>query len=54
MRKGKIIIDYQADDLGRCDFNINQQGEEKLDENNLISLFEHILRELMPEDYQFQ
>jgi hypothetical protein len=54
MRKGKVIIDYQSDELGRCTFNINQEGEEKLDDGDLISLFEHIIREKMPDDFQFQ
>jgi hypothetical protein len=54
MRKGKVIIDYESDELGRCSFNIVQDGQEKLDDNDLVSLFEHVIRELMPDDFQFQ
>lgn len=54
MRKGKIIIDFESDDLGRCIFNIKQECESELKENDLISLLEHVLRELMSDDFQFQ
>jgi hypothetical protein len=54
MRKGKIIIDYESDELGECKFKISQENSEELDNENLISLFEHILRELMPVDMQYQ
>jgi hypothetical protein len=51
MMKGKVIIDFEADGEGNCDWNISQEGGDKLDDENLISLFEHIIREIMPEDY---
>lgn len=51
MRKGKVIIDFESDDEGKCSFNINQDGTDTLDNENLISLFEHILRELMPDEF---
>ena len=51
MRKGKVIIDFESDDEGNCSFNINQDGTDKLDNENLISLFEHIIRELYPDEF---
>jgi hypothetical protein len=54
MRKGKLIIEYESDELGKCSFNINQQGKDKLDDNDLIALLEHIIREKMPENFGFQ
>ena len=54
MRKGRIILDYESDELGRCNFNITQESKEELDEANLISLFEYVIRELLPNDFQFQ
>jgi len=54
MRKGKVIIEYESDDSGKCNFKISQEGKEKLDDDNIIFLFEHVLRELMPNDLQFQ
>lgn len=54
MQKGKIIIDYESDDLGRCNFSISQEGKEELDDNNIISLLEYVIRELLPNDFQFQ
>ena len=54
MRKGRVIIDFESDEIGRCSFNINQECDDELQKEDLISLLEHILRELMPDDFQFQ
>lgn len=51
MLKGRIIIDFEADEEGECNYSIKQEGEDKLDNENLVSLFEHIIRELMPNEY---
>lgn len=48
MMKGKVIIDFESHDDGTCDFKINQEGEDKLDNETLIALFEHIIREIYP------
>lgn len=48
MMKGIVIIDFEADEKGDCNFNIKQEGEDTLDNNNLISLFEYVIRELIP------
>ena len=51
MKKGRVIIDYESDDLGKCNYNIKQDGKNDLDKENLISLFEHILSELMMDQF---
>lgn len=51
MIKGKVIIDFESDEKGECNYNIKQEGKDILDNENLISLFEHIIRELMPDAY---
>jgi len=48
MIKGRIIIDFESDEEGECSWNIQQEGKDKLDDEDMISLFEHIIRELMP------
>jgi hypothetical protein len=49
MMKGKIIINYESDEEGDCRWDIKQEGKDKLDNENMISLFEHIIREIMDE-----
>ena len=48
MLKGRVIIDFEADEEGECSWNIRQEGKDTLNDENLISLFEHIIRELIP------
>lgn len=48
MLKGRVIIDFEADEEGECNWDIQQEGKDTLNDENLISLFEHIIRELMP------
>lgn len=49
MLKGRVIIDFESDEAGECNFNIQQEGKDTLDNDNLATLFEHIIRELVPE-----
>ena len=51
MIKGRIIIDFESEEMGECSFNIQQEGKDTLDNENLISLFEHIIRDLMSDEY---
>ena len=51
MIEGRVIVDFESDEEGECNWKIQQEGKDKLDDENLISLFEHIIRELMPKDY---
>ncbi len=48
MIKGKIIIDFESDEEGECSWKIQQEGKDKLNDEDMISLFEHIIRETMP------
>lgn len=43
--KGKIIIDFESNRNGECIWDIKQEGESVLDDENIVSLFEHIIRE---------
>jgi hypothetical protein len=45
MIKGKVIIDFQADEEGEYSWNIFQEGEELSDED-LINLFEKVFRDI--------
>jgi hypothetical protein len=49
MMKGRVIIDFESEE-GKCNFDIKQEGKDTLDDENLISLFEHIIREMIPID----
>jgi hypothetical protein len=51
MKKGKIIIDYESNESGDCKFNILQDGVDHLDNDNLISLFEHIIGDLIQDQF---
>ena len=47
MIQGRVVIDFESDEEGECSYNIQQEGKDTLDDENLISLFEYIIRELM-------
>jgi len=51
MRKGRIVIDYESNESGDCKFNIHQDGVDNLDNDNLISLFEHIIGDLIQDQF---
>ena len=51
MKKGRIIIDFESDENGKCDYNILRQGEDKLDNEDLKSLLEHVLGELIAQEF---
>ena len=51
MRKGRVIIDFESDDAGKCSWNIQQESDEELDNDNLVSLFETILAELLADQF---
>ena len=52
MRKGRVIIDYESDDDGNCEWKIQQESKENLDNDNLISLFEHVLGDLISDQFE--
>jgi hypothetical protein len=51
MRKGRIIIDFESDDKGECSWNISREGKDKLNDENLKSLLETVLRDLMSNEF---
>jgi hypothetical protein len=48
MLKGKVIIDFEYDEVKKCSWNIQQEGKDELDKENLIYLLQHVAGELMP------
>ena len=53
MMKGKIIIDFESDESGECSWDITREGPDKLDNDNLKSLLEIILGELMTSEFEY-
>ncbi len=51
MRKGRLVIEFESNDLGDCKFKIHQEKGDHLDNDNLISLFEHILGDLIQDQF---
>jgi hypothetical protein len=51
LRKGRIIIDFESNDLGDCKWNITREGQDILDDENLKSLLENVLGDLISEEY---
>ena len=46
--KGKITIDFERDEIeGKCSFSLKQDDTSKLNKEDLINLFEYIIRDLM-------
>ena len=50
MRKGRVIIDFESNEAGDCKWNVTCEGQDKLDSEDLKSLFETVLSELMNEE----
>ena len=50
MRKGKVIIDFQEDN-GECTWDVSQEGETELENEDLVTLLEHVIRDLLPDDF---
>ena len=48
MLKGKVIISFEYDGVKECSWDIQQEGKDELDNENLIYLLQHIAGELMP------
>jgi len=51
LKKGRIIIDFESDELGKCNYNIIREGRDKLDDENLKTLLEHVLGELLADEF---
>ena len=48
MLKGTVIISFEYDEVKKCSWDIQQEGKDELDNENLIYLLQHIAGELMP------
>ena len=46
-----MVIEFESNDTGDCKFDIHQDGDEHLDNENLISLFEHILADIIQDQF---
>jgi len=45
--RGKVIIDFEYDENSNsCSWDINQEGIDKLDNENLLFLLQHVIGEL--------
>ncbi|UCD14188.1 MAG: hypothetical protein JSW60_01885 [Thermoplasmatales archaeon] len=51
MMKGRVIINFERDEVAeKCSYDLKQEGKDTLGNEDLISLFEHIIRELISEE----
>lgn len=48
--KGKVIIDFEYDENTRCSWDMKQEGIDKLDNENLVYLLQHIAGELASQE----
>jgi len=49
MIKGRVVIDFQADKIGECSWNLSQDGDSKLTNEELVTLFESVIIDLFPD-----
>jgi len=47
--KGKVVIDYEQTDDGKCSWNFKQEGNEELGNDDLVYLLENVIRDIMEE-----
>ena len=50
MIKGRVVIDFQADEAGECSWDLSQDGNNKLNNDELVTLFESVIMDLLPND----
>lgn len=47
MQQGKVIINFQYDEkTEKCTWDMKQEGKDKLGNDDLIQLFQHLIGEL--------
>jgi len=51
MKKGRVIIDFESEENGDCNWNIIREGQDKLDDENLKVLLEHVLGDLISDEF---
>ncbi len=47
--KGKVVIDYEQTDDEKCSWKFKQEGNEELDNDDLVYLLENVIRDIMEE-----
>lgn len=47
---GKVVIDYEQTDDGKCSWKFKQEGNEELDNNDLVYLLENVIRDIIEKD----
>jgi hypothetical protein len=48
--KGRIIVEYERDEKREtCNYKIKQEGNKKLSNEDIMSLFNHIISEMFDE-----
>jgi len=49
--KGRVIVDFEREEEEeKCSYSLKQVGNDTLDKEDIISLFKHIISELMAEE----
>jgi len=49
--KGKVIINFNRDEESeKCSYKLKQEGDNILSKEDIISLFQHIISELISEE----
>jgi len=49
--KGKVVINYEHTDDGDCKWDIFQEGENELNNDDLIFLLESVVRDVIEETH---
>ncbi len=50
--KGRVIINFDRNEESeKCSYNLKQEGDNILGKEDIISLLQHIISELMAEEY---
>ena len=47
MLKGRVIIDFEYDEEKDCSWNLTQDGKDKLNNENLVYLLQHVTSEII-------
>jgi len=47
--KGKVVINFEHTEDGKCEWNVKQEGNDKLSNDDLLYLLETVMRDVMEE-----
>ena len=48
--KGKVVINFEQTEDGKCEWNINQEGDDKLSNDDILYLLENVMRDVMEKE----